>query len=64
MGFIQCALNCKYQKEGFCNLEKCSTVNSVNDACPYFESADNVECFFKVSYTDKGDPLGNGGYRL
>ena len=36
MGLIQCAEHCKFQIDGYCNLEKCSTVNSLNKNCPYF----------------------------
>lgn len=38
MGIIQCAENCKYQIEGYCNLDKCTTVNSLDNPCPYFIS--------------------------
>ncbi len=36
MGIIQCSENCKFQLEGYCNLDKLSTVTSVKNNCPYF----------------------------
>ncbi len=36
MGLIQCSKQCKFQSDGYCQLEKCSTVNSVSNDCPYF----------------------------
>ena len=59
MGLIQCALNCKYQLDGYCNLEKCSTVSSKSNDCPYFKSADNINGFLKTSNADKGNAIGN-----
>lgn len=59
MSLIQCALQCKYQKEGYCRLENCSTVNSKSTVCPYYKSPDDINGFFKISYTDKSDIIGN-----
>ncbi len=55
MAIIQCAENCKYQFDGYCNLEKCSTVNLLNRDCPYFlpRSADIGNCLFKTPDTYK-----------
>ena len=36
MGLIQCAENCKYQIDGYCNLEICGNVNSPQHVCPYY----------------------------
>lgn len=36
MGIIQCAENCKFQNDGYCELNKPSLVNSLTSACPYF----------------------------
>ena len=36
MGIIQCSSNCKYQIDGYCTLDKCGTVNSINADCPYY----------------------------
>ena len=55
MGIIQCAENCKYQKEGYCTLDKPSPVNSVLGGCPYYikKSFDEGDCLGKPSDTDK-----------
>ncbi len=57
MGIIQCAENCKYQADGYCRLDKCTTVNSVTKSCPYFikSSADKSDCFTEFSDADKPD---------
>lgn len=57
MGIIQCAENCKYQADGYCRLDKCTTVNSVAKSCPYFikSSADKSDCFTEFSDADKPD---------
>lgn len=36
MAIIQCSEKCKFQIDGYCQLEKFSTVNSITDDCPYF----------------------------
>ncbi len=36
MGIIQCAENCKHQIDGYCQLDKCSNVTSLENSCPYF----------------------------
>ena len=36
MGIIQCAENCKHQIDGYCSLDKCSNVTSLENPCPYF----------------------------
>lgn len=36
MGMIQCIENCKFQSDGYCNLEKCGKINSPQNDCPYF----------------------------
>ena len=36
MGIIQCAENCRYQRDGYCGLEGISVVNSVTGGCPYY----------------------------
>lgn len=36
MAVIQCAESCRYQQDGYCNLEKCSIVSDLNSSCPYF----------------------------
>lgn len=53
MGIIQCAEYCKFQKDGYCSLDKCSTVNPENTDCPYFVSLDNRKSLSETSDTDK-----------
>ena len=36
LSLIQCAEYCKYQLDGYCNLEICGSVNSPQHICPYF----------------------------
>lgn len=54
MGIIQCAASCKYQKDGYCELETCSTVNSVGGICPHFieRSSDNRDSLGQGSDAD------------
>ena len=47
MGVIWCAENCKYQSDGYCQLNNCGTVNSLSGVCPYFTEKS----------LDKGDRL-------
>lgn len=55
MGIIQCSHKCKYQIEGYCTLDKLSTVNSVTTDCPYFteESIDYGNSLSQGLYSDK-----------
>ena len=53
MGIIQCAENCVFQKEGYCSLDKCSTVTYENTNCPYFVSLDNRNSLLQRGYTNK-----------
>lgn len=39
MGIIECAENCKFQKDGYCSLETLSKVNSSSGGCPHYISA-------------------------
>ncbi len=57
MGIIQCAENCKYQTDGYCNLDNCSTVNSLDNPCPYFisRSFNKADSLFQIGDTDKLD---------
>ncbi len=54
MGIIQCSEECKFQIDGYCGLEKCSTVSSIFSECPYLlpRSADNADCLSKTSNAD------------
>jgi len=36
MGIIQCSEKCKYQTDGYCQLDKFSTVSTAKKECPYF----------------------------
>jgi len=55
MGIIQCAENCKYQIEGYCTLDKCSNVNSLENSCPYFVDRlfNESNSLLKIADTDK-----------
>lgn len=48
MNLIHCALNCKYQKDGYCGLERPEAVNLTSNDCPYFKSTDNGDSLLKV----------------
>ena len=48
VGVIWCAENCKYQADGYCQLDNCGTVNSLTGVCPYFTEKS----------LNKGDRLG------
>ncbi len=37
MGIIQCARECKFQKDGYCTLEKCGKIGDLDNDCLYFE---------------------------
>ncbi len=55
MGIIQCSQDCKYQIDGYCNLDFCAPVNSLNGECPHFlaASTNKGNGFAELSYTDK-----------
>ncbi len=55
MGLIQCAENCKFQRDGYCFLEKCGTVASVDSVCPHYipKSLDNRERLFEAYSTNE-----------
>ncbi|MEE1239833.1 MAG: hypothetical protein UHO61_07920 [Acutalibacteraceae bacterium] len=55
MGVIWCAENCKYQADGYCQLNNCGTVNSLSGVCPYFteKSLNKTYRLGKTSDTDK-----------
>ncbi len=36
MGIIQCAEGCKFQLDGYCQLDKPSEVGSLKSDCPYY----------------------------
>lgn len=49
MGIIQCSEFCKYQKDGYCDLEKCSAVYPSDKDCPYFISLDDRNSLSQTS---------------
>ncbi len=53
MGIIQCALNCRHQKDGYCFMDTATSIKSADVPCPFFEktSADNTDCL-----TQSADP--------
>ena len=55
MGIIECSLKCKFQRNDYCTLDECGTVNSVTGECPYFteESLDCGNGLSQRSGTDK-----------
>ncbi len=55
MGIIQCAEDCKYQFDGYCQLEICSNVNSLDNICPHYVSrlTNNGESLRQIADTDK-----------
>lgn len=57
LGVIWCAENCKYQSDGYCQLNNCGTVNSLSGVCPHFteKSLDKGDGLGKTSYTDELD---------
>ncbi|MDR1002242.1 MAG: hypothetical protein LBL82_03095 [Oscillospiraceae bacterium] len=55
MNLITCNSNCKYQVDGYCELDKPSEVsNSTLTACPYFKQ--NTAEMFLPSYRDFSEP--------
>lgn len=55
MSFIFCSLECKYQIEGYCELNNVTTINSVSETCPYRILPDNSNSLGKISNTDYFD---------
>ena len=55
MNLIQCAFDCKYQKDGYCSLETVGPVNSINNSCPHYapNSTDKIKHFADTLNTDK-----------
>ena len=51
MKMIQCILDCKYQRDGYCGLETISTVNSLKSECPHYDKklSDKRERFPNIS---------------
>ena len=54
MKMIQCAFDCKFQKDGYCELDKISVVNSISKACPHYKrkSDNKAEGFTEIFYPD------------
>ena len=44
LGVIWCAENCKYQTDGYCQLNKCGTVNTLSGICPYYTEKSFDKC--------------------
>lgn len=55
MKIIQCAENCRFQADGYCSLESCSNINSVEHPCPYFiqKPLNSGDGLLKIADTDK-----------
>jgi hypothetical protein len=52
---IQCAENCRFQSDGYCSLENCSTVNTTEHSCPYYiaKSPQGSNGLLEIADTDK-----------
>lgn len=63
MGLIQCAADCKYQADGYCELEAVARVTDVTNRaqCPHYvrRSADQVERLAHRPHADQRDGLGD-----
>lgn len=55
MSIIKCAKNCKRQKDGYCMLEKMSTVTNVSGGCPHFLAKDSGDSPLKTADGHKLD---------
>lgn len=55
MNLIQCAFNCKFQKDGYCSLEEVAPVNSIETNCPHYSPllANKIEHFANTSDSNK-----------
>ena len=55
MNIIPCSLNCKFQDDGYCNLEHTASVSNCGEiGCAYYiskttESHDQVESFTDIA---------------
>lgn len=49
MGIIPCALKCRYQYDGYCGLESCTTAGENGHICPYFKSPDKIDSLSEAS---------------
>ena len=38
---IPCSLDCKYQTDGYCSLNRATTVNSTENDCPHYDKKIN-----------------------
>ncbi len=52
LSLIQCALDCRHQKDGYCFLENIETLSSINDICPYYKLKNVSNGFIEVSDAD------------
>lgn len=57
MALIQCAEDCRHQRDGYCRLDKPAAVSSLSADCPYFtpKSPNQVNCFTQLFHTDQAD---------
>lgn len=55
MRIIQCAENCRFQADGYCSLESCTSINSTDHICPYYipKISDSGYGLLKIADTDK-----------
>lgn len=55
MSIIQCAKQCKHQKDGYCHLDKIDTITNTHGGCPHFLAESSSNCLFKTADTYKLD---------
>ncbi len=58
MSIIQCAENCKHQKEGYCHLDKISVITNSTGGCPHFLAKSGGNRLFETTNTDKINAVG------
>ena len=52
MSIIQCANDCKYQHDGYCQLETISTVTNSKGGCPHYLSKDGSNSLLEATHAD------------
>ncbi len=55
MSIIQCAKQCKHQKDGYCHLEKISVITNSLGGCPHFLAKGSCNSLFKTADTNELD---------
>lgn len=55
MSIIQCANQCKHQKDGYCQLDKISVITNSLGGCPHFLAKSGSNSLFKTANTKEFD---------